>query len=41
MMIEELLQPNELEKLVRDSFANYVIQTAVSPLMVLRMLRVV
>ncbi|TQS39181.1 hypothetical protein Golomagni_00299 [Golovinomyces magnicellulatus] len=27
-LIEELLQPNELERLLRDSFANYVIQTA-------------
>jgi len=33
MMIEELLQPAELEKLVRDSFANYVIQTAVSSIL--------
>jgi hypothetical protein len=29
-MIEELLDPTELEKLLRDSYANYVIQTAVS-----------
>ncbi|KAF2145947.1 uncharacterized protein K452DRAFT_103838 [Aplosporella prunicola CBS 121167] len=28
MLIEELLQPNEIEKLIRDSYANYVIQTA-------------
>ncbi len=29
-MIEEMLNPNELEKMLRDSFANYVVQTAVS-----------
>lgn len=28
VMIEELLDPTELEKLLRDSYANYVIQTA-------------
>lgn len=28
IMIEELIDPNELEKLMRDSFGNYVIQTA-------------
>lgn len=28
MMIEEMLQPAELDRLLRDSFANYVIQTA-------------
>lgn len=28
--IEEMLNPAELEKLIRDSYANYVIQTAVS-----------
>ncbi|KAI9713362.1 MAG: hypothetical protein M1812_006640 [Candelaria pacifica] len=28
MMIEEMLNPNELEKMLRDSFANYVVQTA-------------
>lgn len=28
MMIGEMLQTNELEKMLRDSFANYVIQTA-------------
>lgn len=28
MLIEEMLQPVELERLLRDSFANYVIQTA-------------
>ncbi|KZF20668.1 ARM repeat-containing protein [Xylona heveae TC161] len=28
-MIEEMLNPNELEKMLRDSFANYVVQTAV------------
>lgn len=28
MMIGEMLQANELEKMLRDSFANYVIQTA-------------
>lgn len=28
MMIEEMLQPSELDRLLRDSFANYVIQTA-------------
>ena len=28
MMIEEMLNGNELEKMLRDSFANYVIQTA-------------
>ncbi|KAJ5571169.1 Armadillo-like helical [Penicillium sp. DV-2018c] len=27
-MIEEFLAPNELEKMLRDSFANYVVQTA-------------
>jgi len=27
-MIEEMLQGNELEKMLRDSFANYVVQTA-------------
>lgn len=27
-MIEELMDPNELEKLMRDSYGNYVIQTA-------------
>ena len=28
MMIQEMLEPNELEKMLRDSFANYVVQTA-------------
>jgi hypothetical protein len=28
MLIEEMLQPVELDRLLRDSFANYVIQTA-------------
>jgi len=28
MLIEEMLNPNELDRLLRDSFANYVIQTA-------------
>ncbi|KAF2491645.1 ARM repeat-containing protein [Lophium mytilinum] len=28
IMIDELLDPNELEKLLRDNFANYVVQTA-------------
>lgn len=28
MLIEEMLQPTEIDKLLRDSFANYVIQTA-------------
>lgn len=28
MLVEEMLQPNELDRLLRDSFANYVIQTA-------------
>jgi hypothetical protein len=28
MMIAELMDPNELEKLMRDSYGNYVIQTA-------------
>ena len=28
MMIEEMFNGNELEKMLRDSFANYVIQTA-------------
>ncbi|KAI9836195.1 MAG: hypothetical protein M1819_001532 [Sarea resinae] len=28
LMIEEMLNPNELEKMLRDSFANYVVQTA-------------
>ena len=28
MMIEEMLNVNELEKMLRDSFANYVVQTA-------------
>jgi hypothetical protein len=27
-MIEEMVNPNELEKMLRDSFANYVVQTA-------------
>lgn len=27
-LIEELLQPNELDRILRDSFANYVVQTA-------------
>ncbi|KAL8807010.1 MAG: hypothetical protein Q9182_000991 [Xanthomendoza sp. 2 TL-2023] len=29
MMIEEMLNSNELEKMLRDSFANYVVQTAI------------
>ncbi|KAL9134916.1 MAG: hypothetical protein Q9175_003903 [Cornicularia normoerica] len=28
MMIEEMLNPNELERMLRDSYANYVVQTA-------------
>ena len=28
MMVEEMLNANELEKMLRDSFANYVVQTA-------------
>jgi hypothetical protein len=28
MLIEEMLQPSELDRLLRDSYANYVIQTA-------------
>ena len=28
MLITELLHPNEIEKLLRDSYANYVVQTA-------------
>lgn len=28
MMIEEMLNANELERLLRDSYANYVVQTA-------------
>jgi Pumilio-family RNA binding repeat len=28
MMIEEMLHANEIEKMLRDSFANYVVQTA-------------
>ena len=28
MMIEEMLNANELEKMLRDSYANYVVQTA-------------
>lgn len=28
MLIDEMLQPSELDRLLRDSFANYVIQTA-------------
>jgi hypothetical protein len=28
MLIDEMLQPTELDRLLRDSFANYVIQTA-------------
>lgn len=28
IMIEEMMDPNELEKLMRDSYGNYVIQTA-------------
>lgn len=31
LLIEEILQPNELGKLLRDSYANYVVQTAVGP----------
>jgi hypothetical protein len=27
-MVDEMLAPNELEKMLRDSFANYVVQTA-------------
>lgn len=30
LLIQELLDPNELEMLLKDSFGNYVIQTAVS-----------
>lgn len=30
LLIEEMLQSNELERMLRDSYANYVIQTAVS-----------
>ena len=30
LLIEEMLQQNELERMLRDSYANYVIQTAVS-----------
>ncbi|KAI9800409.1 MAG: hypothetical protein M1833_003295 [Piccolia ochrophora] len=29
LMIEEMLEPSELEKMLRDSYANYVIQTAI------------
>lgn len=32
LLIEEMLNPVELDKLLRDSFANYVVQTAVSHL---------
>ncbi|KAI9852044.1 MAG: hypothetical protein M1838_002013 [Thelocarpon superellum] len=28
LLVEEMLQPNELERMLRDSYANYVIQTA-------------
>jgi hypothetical protein len=28
MMVDEMLRENELEKMLRDSFANYVVQTA-------------
>ncbi|KAL9085522.1 MAG: hypothetical protein Q9165_007567 [Trypethelium subeluteriae] len=28
LMVDELMSPNELERLLRDSYANYVIQTA-------------
>ena len=28
MMIEEMMNPNELEKMLRDAYANYVVQTA-------------
>lgn len=31
-LIEEILNPNELGRMVRDPYANYVIQTAVSGL---------
>jgi len=30
MMVEEMLDATELEKMLRDAFANYVVQTAVS-----------
>lgn len=30
-MIEEFLNPRSLAEMLRDSFANYVIQTAVRP----------
>lgn len=29
LMVKEIVNPPELEKLIRDSYANYVIQTAV------------
>ncbi len=32
MFIEELMRPGDLERLLRDSYGNYVVQTAVSPL---------
>ncbi|KAI9815703.1 MAG: hypothetical protein M1827_002099 [Pycnora praestabilis] len=34
MMVEEMLNPAELEKMLRDSFANYVVQTAVSAVVI-------
>ena len=44
MMIEEMLQPNELDRLLRDSFANYVIQTALdfaNPSMKIRLIEAI
>jgi hypothetical protein len=41
MLVDEMLQPSELDRLLRDSFANYVIQTALdfaSPAMKARLI---
>lgn len=44
ILIEELLQPNELDRILRDSFANYVIQTALdyaNPSMKIRLIEAI
>ncbi|TVY93737.1 Pumilio domain-containing protein [Lachnellula willkommii] len=44
MLIEEMLQPSELDRLLRDSFANYVIQTALdyaNPAMKVRLIEAI
>ncbi|TAQ85173.1 hypothetical protein B7494_g6502 [Chlorociboria aeruginascens] len=44
MLIEEMLQPSELDRLLRDSFANYVIQTALdyaNPAMKMRLVEAI